>query len=801
MALITGTSGGNNLRGTTGRDTINGLAGNDTIDPGRGADRVDGGVGADVIHWNQDAASRGVVDTYVGGSTGESYDSNPYFDRSGGDRLVLGGQNGFRVTFSSTEDGHALDAFGNRVNFTQFERLTTGSGNDVIDASKASVEAARGSGNAANYVPVHGIDVVAGAGHDRIIGSKAADVIDGGAGNDTINAGAGDDFIQSSTGNDLIHAGAGNDNIRWGQGNFQEVIGNDTIDGGAGHDLINVWVKDGYNENGPGVKVVMTSATSGTSTTMIGGARSNLNFKNIEQVWTHEGRDTIDGANASVSNNKGFHANGRWGDDSLIGSRGNDTLEGGEGADTLDGRGGNDFISMVEDYYRPLGSSVTPDSQRDTLVMRDAGGFDTIRGFQVGDLKNANGSIARHGDVLNLNNLHDKQGNVVDVNDVRVSETNGQAVLTFPNGEKIMLEGVRAASLTRAKLLQMGFKAPNSQEVADAVQETATTATAKAAVTSTPAVADTDTVPAVEAGKAADAASGSSREPVLLDKVTADLRETPEPHVVDAKAESFHTAAKVFKAKAAAAADSHLGRVSGLQAGVKHVQDLDSKGGHDHDGKGGHGHYGGKDCPPVPCFCAGTLIDTPRGPVAVEALQPGDLVLTRDNGARALRWIGRRVLDAAELASQPKLRPIRIRAGALSAGIPHSDLMVSPQHRVLVRSSIAQRMFGAAEVLVAARQLLALDGIEQVDADSVEYVHILFDGHEVVTSNGALTESLYTGPEAMQAVGDAARAEILTIFPELRDTPAAAARPLVTGAQARQLAQRHMRNAKALVSA
>ena len=53
-------------------------------------------------------------------------------------------------------------------------------------------------------------------------------------------------------------------------------------------------------------------------------------------------------------------------------------------------------------------------------------------------------------------------------------------------------------------------------------------------------------------------------------------------------------------------------------------------------------------------------------------------------------------------------RPIRIRAGTLGNGLPEADLIVSPQHRVLVRSGIARTLFGADEVLVAAKQLLAL---------------------------------------------------------------------------------------------
>lgn len=204
-----------------------------------------------------------------------------------------------------------------------------------------------------------------------------------------------------------------------------------------------------------------------------------------------------------------------------------------------------------------------------------------------------------------------------------------------------------------------------------------------------------------------------------------------------------------------------------------------------------------------PCFTAGTLIWTDRGEVAVENLQPGDLVMTRDNDLQPLRWIGGKQLDAVDLAARPNLRPIRIKAGALGAGTPERDLLVSPQHRVLVRSAIAQKMFGTPEVLVAAKQLVLLDGVDIADdVDSVHYIHLLFDRHEILVSNGAQTESLYTGPEALKGVGAAARAEIAALFPQLLEEgfDPASARPLVSGRMGRKMAQRHHQNGKALVA-
>lgn len=200
------------------------------------------------------------------------------------------------------------------------------------------------------------------------------------------------------------------------------------------------------------------------------------------------------------------------------------------------------------------------------------------------------------------------------------------------------------------------------------------------------------------------------------------------------------------------------------------------------------------------CFARGTVIATDRGLIAVEDLLAGDLVQTRDNGLQVIRWIGCSRLR--HLTRVPHLAPIRIKAGALGDNVPSADLLVSPQHRVLVRSNIAQKMFGTDEVLVAAKQLLQIDGIDIADdLAEVEYFHILFDQHEIVFSNGAETESLYTGPMALAGVGSAALEEIFAIFPELRDrdyTPEPA-RVLASGRMGRKLAVRHNQNGKPLV--
>ncbi len=204
----------------------------------------------------------------------------------------------------------------------------------------------------------------------------------------------------------------------------------------------------------------------------------------------------------------------------------------------------------------------------------------------------------------------------------------------------------------------------------------------------------------------------------------------------------------------------------------------------------------------IVCFANGTLIQTDAGPRAVEDIRIGDVVLTADNGPQTIRWTGSKQLDAATLSAKPNLRPIRIKAGALADNMPTRDLIVSPQHRILVRSKIAIRMFDAEEIFVPAKHLLGLDGVEVADdMTSVTYVHIMCDDHEIVQAEGALAETLYTGTEAMKAMTDEAREEIDAIFGDAPYMNRPLARVTPKGKHAKRLVERHVKNDKSLYTA
>ena len=187
------------------------------------------------------------------------------------------------------------------------------------------------------------------------------------------------------------------------------------------------------------------------------------------------------------------------------------------------------------------------------------------------------------------------------------------------------------------------------------------------------------------------------------------------------------------------------------------------------------------------CFTPGTLIDTLRGRVAVEDLVPGDKVLTRDNGYQPLAWVGSRDLSDAQMARCPQAAPIRIAAGALGANLPERDLVVSPRHRMLVSGARAELMFGEREVLVTAADLLGLPGVRQDAAVATRYIHVMCEAHEIIRAEGSWTESFQPAEAVVNALDAATRDELLGLFPALGALGFAAARPVLSGAEARML--------------
>lgn len=168
----------------------------------------------------------------------------------------------------------------------------------------------------------------------------------------------------------------------------------------------------------------------------------------------------------------------------------------------------------------------------------------------------------------------------------------------------------------------------------------------------------------------------------------------------------------------------------------------------------------------VPCFVAGARIETRGGPVPVEDIRAGDLVLTRDAGFQPVRWCGVR-----KVPSRGRFAAVRIPAGCFG---DHGALAVSPQHRILLSGWRAELLFGSVDVLVKAIHLVRAGLLLQDRSGRpVSYHHILFDRHQIVRAEGLWSESYHPGEGSLAAQDEAAREELLSLFPALLGNPAA----------------------------
>jgi hypothetical protein len=143
------------------------------------------------------------------------------------------------------------------------------------------------------------------------------------------------------------------------------------------------------------------------------------------------------------------------------------------------------------------------------------------------------------------------------------------------------------------------------------------------------------------------------------------------------------------------------------------------------------------------CFAAGTLIATPEGPVAVEAIGPGDVVCLARGGEAVVAWHGVREVDCARHPRPQNIMPVRIVAGALAAGVPGRDLVLSPDHAVLCQ-----------DVLIPARLLINGRTVRQETVAAMAYHHLELARHDIILAEGAAVESYLDTGNRHQMTGD-----------------------------------------------
>lgn len=596
------------------------------------------------------------------------------------------------------------------------------------------------------------------------------DRIDAGAGDDTIFAGLGNDLIFAGPGDDLVYGEAGNDTI-FGGGGRNEVYGGD------GDDLIDTRAAFPQPDvDYPGLYPADTDPLNNRDT-IYGGAGNDTIFAgdDADLIYGGTGNDYID---AGVDDDTVY---GGDGDDTIIGSEGNDSIHGGDGNDLI--FGGLD-LSFPDAINIPNDAGdLRPDNNSDVIF--GGAGNDTIYGMDDDDtifgdagddlifggvdndlIYGGTGADTLHGDHgddtlyggADNDSLFGGIGNdLLDGgtgNDL-LDGGDGDDILLGEAGDDTLLGGAGRDTLEGGSgndLLDGG--SGNDLLFGDVGADT------------------------LIGGNGADTLFGGTGDDLihLGDPVTGAPDGFGDRAFGGADRDTFTGVGvgdSVFGGSEGDDFDTLDLRGTGPRTVVRTNVDSDGNGwdGYveyfDEDGNTiGRSEF--TNIESIVCFTPGTLIATPKGEVAVENLRVGDKVITRDNGIQDIRWMGAKQMGWHDFAANPHLRPVMVKAGSLGNGLPERDMMLSPNHRVLVANDRTALYFDEHEVLVAAKHLIGGQGIRQVDSVGTSYIHFMFDQHEVVLSNGAWTESFQPGDYTLRGLGNSQRNELMELFPELK---------------------------------
>ena len=601
-------------------------------------------------------------------------------------------------------------------------------GDDTIDG---------GSGNDSIEGDQGDDSLLGGTGNDTIDGGTDDDRIDGGAGVDSILGGSGDDVIAGGADKDTLSGGAGNDTFVIADGTGRDrildfTLGEDrldlsglTSDGGTTPVNTDDYVLTDTVGNGTGHAVL--TFPGGEAVTLVGWSTDDVTHTNLLAMGFPQGSyhdmvddsddgtiiasangDEIYGGNSKAAPDGGVSVN-----DTIFAGTGDDTAVAGDGDDSVDAGSGNDTVfagSGSDIVYGGLGNdSLFTGTGNDTLF--GGAGDDSLANSTGNDtLFGGAGNdslVASLGeDVLYGGVANDALFGGED-NDSLYGGT-GNDTLEGGTGDDVLYGGsgddVFVVSVGGGSDTASDFGTGN-----DSINTSGATDLGNA-LTDQDGIVTADEITVTGGGGSDQVLHFPTGETLIVPDGTIDTS----------------TAAAQF--------------ASLVAMGVP------------------------------PCFAPGTRILTPSGERAVENLRVGELVMTADHGPRRIRWLGKRNVDFTDPANArgETDKPILIKMGALGTGMPRRDLIVSPQHRMVLSADWINAAFGEPEVFVIAKALTELAGVRILKGRrQAVYMAILLDHHEVIFAEGAKTESFRPGPVALSGFSHEHRRQIYSIYPGL----------------------------------
>ena len=681
--------------------------GNDTVHGGMGSDTIDGGSGNDLIYGDYGGLDRPVETMSWEAVSPTDTDVSAGFTQNTGD---------VDVTFSFASDGDNLPLFEVDTDFPQYrasdETFSTthalflmGDGDGATSTTTIDFTAADSSGadDAVENLAFRINDIDwADAGHIDVVTVNAYDA-DGNpvAVSFTLDPG---DTLSGNT----ITAGATEDEPSDAAGSaLIEIAGPvsrvEIIYANGGTSTQGIWVTDLQFSAVPG---------DGSNDSLLGGTGNDT-------LYGEAGNDTLDGGDGDDS------LVGGDGDDLFYGGAGSDTFVGGAGADTFDGGMGLDYVS-----YESSDAAVTVNLTNGTFSGGDAEGdvhwgrVDGIYGSAFDDsLTGYDGQGIDADGSYWTNAIFGRDGNDT------ISGLDGRDWLDGGSGDDSIDGGGDADTLFGGDGVDTILGGDGDDSISGG-----------RGGDSIDAGAGNDTIE-VSHGDTVDGGDGDDLFRLV------DLGETPGGTIfVEGRTTGQSGGDRLdFNGLVDRTTLNITDSTGGELTGTAQMFDGTTVSFSNIDG--------------IICFTPGTLIRTATGLRPVEALRPGDLLITRDAGPQPLRWVG-----AREVSATGSFAPVQVPGG-------NRPLLVSPQHRMLLSDYRAELLFGEREVFVSAALLAEYGAAEFLPGGTVTYIHLLLDRHHVIEAEGLPTESFHLGSTGLETLSEESRASLFATLPGLRADP------------------------------
>ncbi len=160
------------------------------------------------------------------------------------------------------------------------------------------------------------------------------------------------------------------------------------------------------------------------------------------------------------------------------------------------------------------------------------------------------------------------------------------------------------------------------------------------------------------------------------------------------------------------------------------------------------------------------LVETAEGPVPAQDIRAGMRVLTLHHGLRQVVWCG---LERRLHAVESHMSPVRLAPDALGRAAADGPRLLAPGQKLRLRHPRNRVLFAHEDVVARAGDLVHLPGVRRASGRyAVTWVHILFDGLEMLRADGLWLESMRPNMQALRARHSAMARAIEAAVPGLR---------------------------------